>query len=245
MYMAGTVLIYGGSGAIGSAAAGLLYSRGYHLHLVGRDEEKLAAAAAKYDAGYTVGDVADEAFFARAAAEAAAADGTLAGLIYAVGTINLKSLQRFGNEEYLQDFRINALGAVSAVRASVKHLKKYSEPASVVFFSSIAARRGFTFHSSVAMAKGAIEGLTVSLAAELAPKVRVNAVALSLTKTPLAAALVGNEKTAEAIAASHPIPRLGEPEDAAQAAVFLIGPESGWMTGQVLGVDGGRSAVLS
>ena len=238
--MTGTVVIYGGSGGIGSATARLLHARGYALHLVGRQEQKLAALAAELGAGFTVGDVTDTALFSRVAQDAGA---PLAGLIYAVGTINLRSLQRLTEADFVQDFRINALGAALAVQAALPALKKYPDLASVVFFSSIAAVQGFTLHASIGMAKGAVSGLTLSLAAELAPKVRVNAIAPSLTRTPLAAGLLSSEPMAKGIADLHPLPRLGEPEDIAALAAFLIGPESSWITGQILSVDGGRSTL--
>jgi NAD(P)-dependent dehydrogenase (short-subunit alcohol dehydrogenase family) len=164
-------------------------------------------------------------------------------LVYAVGTINLKPLHRLTEAEFLQDFRVNALGAALAVQAALPALKKAVGTASVVLFSSVAARQGFTFHASMGMAKGAVEGLTLSLAAELAPKIRVNAIAPSLTRTSLAAGIVSNEAMAATIAGLHALQRLGEPEDVASAAAFLIGPDASWITGQVIGIDGGRSTV--
>jgi NAD(P)-dependent dehydrogenase (short-subunit alcohol dehydrogenase family) len=128
------------------------------------------------------------------------------------------------------------------VQASLPALK-LAEAASVVFFSSVAVRQGFASHASVAMAKGAVEGLTLSLAAELAPRVRVNAIAPSLTVTPLTAGLTANEKMAEGLAQSHPLQRLGRADDPAALAAFLLGDEASWMTGQIIGVDGGRGTL--
>lgn len=238
--MADRVLIYGGSGGIGSATGRALRDRGYELHLVARGEESLASVARELRATYTAGDVLDPGLFARVAQDAGE---SLAGFVYAVGTIRLKPLHRLTEEEFLSDFRINASGAALAVQAALPALKKAENGASVVFFSSVAVAQGFTAHASIGMAKGAVEGLTRSLAAELAPKVRVNAIAPSLTRTPLAESLVSSEPMAAAIAGLHALGRLGEPRDVASLAAFLVGPESGWITGQVFGVDGGRSRV--
>ncbi len=238
--MAGKILIYGGSGGIGTTLARELHARGRELHLVARDRDRLAAVAGDLNAGCTAGDVLDSELFSRVAAEAG---DTLAGLVYAVGTIKLRSLQRLTPDDFLADYRVNALGAALAVQAALPALKRGGEPAAVVLFSSLAARQGFALHASLGMAKGAVSGLTLALAAELAPQVRVNAIAPSLTRTPLAAGIIGSDAMAAAIAGQHPLPRLGEAADIAQLAAFLLGPESGWITGQIFGVDGGRSTL--
>ncbi len=238
--MPGKVLIYGGSGSIGSATARLLSQRGYQIHLVGRNEQRLSSVADEVDASYTVGDINEPDLFDRVASEVG---DSLDGLIYAVGTINLASLNRLKAQDFLNDFSINAMGAALAVQSCLPLLKKGNKPSSIVLFSSIAAQQGFPFHASVGMAKGAVSGLTVSLAAELAPRIRVNAIAPSLTQTDLAASILSNEKMAASIASLHAMKRLGTPEDIAKMAAFLISPDSDWITGQIIGIDGGRSSV--
>ncbi|MEW6257062.1 MAG: SDR family oxidoreductase [Pseudomonadota bacterium] len=234
------IVVYGGSGGIGTATARLLHQRGYDLHLVGRDVNRLAATAAELGAAFTVGDVTDDTVFARVAAEAGA---PLAGLAYAVGTITLKPLSRLTSTDFAHDFRINAEGAALAIQALLPAFKAFGEPASVLLFSSVAVGQGFSAHASISMAKGAVEGLTRALAAELAPKVRVNAIAPSLTRTPLAQALTENAQVAEAIADLHALGRLGMPQDVAALAAFLLSRDADWITGQVIGVDGGRAAL--
>jgi NAD(P)-dependent dehydrogenase (short-subunit alcohol dehydrogenase family) len=234
------ILIYGGSGGIGSAIGRMLHARGHELHLVGRDEERLAAIARELGATSTLGDVNDSSLFTRAALDAGA---VLDGLVYAVGTINLRSLGRLTEADFLNDFRVNALGAALAVQSALPALKKSTDKASVVLFSSVAALQGFTFHASISMAKGAVDGLTLSLAAELAPKIRVNAIAPSLTRTRLGESLLSNEQTTKAIAEMHALQRLGTPEDVAGLATFLLSPEADWITGQTISVDGGRSTL--
>lgn len=234
------VLIYGGSGGIGSSLSRLLHSQGYNIHIVGRNEIKLSALAAELDCGYTCGNVTDKSLFNRVSQDSG---DTLSGLVYAVGTINLRSIARLTEEEFLHDFRVNALGAALAVQAALPALKKSQVISSIVLFSSVAVTQGFSFHTSVSMAKGAVHGLTLALAAELAPKVRVNAIAPSLTQTPLAEGIIRNDQIASNLAAQHPLERLGTPEDISAMAAFLISPEAGWITGQIFGVDGGRSTL--
>lgn len=238
--MAGKVIIYGGSGGMGSAVARKIHSRGSAVHLFGRSEERLQQIANEIGASYTVGDVNNEDIFSQVINEA---DAPCDGLVYAVGTINLGSIRRLSSKDYLQDFVINSIGAALAVKTALPLMKKSSRVASVVFFSSVAALQGFTLHGSVGMAKGAINGLTLSLAAELAPKIRVNAIAPSLTKTPLSENILKNEKMAEAIAASHAMGRIGSAEDIAELTAFLLSEEASWITGQIIGVDGGRSSL--
>jgi len=238
--MALKVLVYGSTGGIGSALSRLLYKRGYGLHLVGKNENKLSSLASELDCGYTCGDVTDNGLFRRVTQDAG---DMLDGLVYAVGNINLRSLTRFTEEDFLHDFRLNALGAALAVQAALPALKKSPGTASIVLFSSVAVTQGFTFHASVGMAKGAVNGLTLALAAELAPNVRVNAIAPSLTRTPLAEGILKNEQIAANLAALHPLERLGIPEDISAMAAFLLSPEADWITGQIFGVDGGRSTL--
>jgi NAD(P)-dependent dehydrogenase (short-subunit alcohol dehydrogenase family) len=234
------VLIYGANGGIGSALARRLHAEGRRVHLAGRRAEPLAALAAELDVPYTVADVLEPASFAQVQAEAGP---RLSGLVYAVGSITLKSLARLTEADALRDYRLNALGAALAVQAALPALKSYESGASVLLFSSVAALNGYPMHASIAMAKGAVNGLVLSLAAELAPRIRVNAIAPSLTRTGLAAGLLANEKTAQALAELHPLPRVGEPEEVAALARFLLSGEASWMTGQVIALDGGRSGV--
>ncbi|WP_300464065.1 SDR family oxidoreductase [Desulfobacula sp.] len=235
-----TIIIYGASGAIGSATAKILFDKGFRIHLVGRNPEKLADLASDLNAGITIGDVTDQDLFKRVNDDAGSEIG---GIVYAVGTINLGSIRKFRQTDFLLDFKVNALGAAMAVQSALTKLKKNKHISSIVLFSSVAAQRGFSMHTSIAMAKGAVNGLTRSLAAELSPLIRVNAISPSITQTPLTEKILSNPSMAEAIKNKHPLNRLGTPEDMAALAAFLISEDAGWITGQIIGVDGGRSTI--
>ena len=238
--MLNTHIVIGATGGIGSALARRLAAAGKKIHAIGRDPEKLQALAAEVGCSHAVADVSDRAALEAAVKEAGA---DVAGLAYCVGTINLKPVSRITDEDVQRDFTLNALGALRAVQAALPALKAHEGTSSVVLFSTVAVAQGFASHASIGLSKGAVEGLMLSLAAELAPKVRVNCVAPSLTKTPLAKALTSSEQMATAIAALHPLQRLGEADDVAAAAAFLLSGDSSWITGQVIGVDGGRSML--
>lgn len=164
------------------------------------------------------------------------------GLAYFPGTINLKPFHRISEADFVNDYTISALGAAAFVQAYLPLLKK-SESASVLFISTVAVTTGMPFHTSVAMAKGALEGLTRSLAAEYAPKIRVNCIAPSLTATPLADKFLGSPEKTEAAKNRNPLKKVGTVQDLAQAITFLLSDNSAWITGQVLPVDGGMGAL--
>jgi 3-oxoacyl-[acyl-carrier protein] reductase len=166
----------------------------------------------------------------------------LHGVAYCPGSINLKPFHRLTENDFMEDFQINVMGAIRTLQQVLPMLKK-AEQASVVLFSTVAVQQGMAFHASVAAAKGAVEGLTRSLAAEWAPKIRVNAIAPSLTQTPLADKLLASEDKKRAAAERHPLKQIGSVEDIASMAFFLLTQQSGWITGQVLHVDGGLSSV--
>ena len=231
-------MVFGATGGIGSALARRLKARGVEPFLVARGEAKLAELGAALGAPWQAADATDA---ASVKAAVAAAGAPLAGLAFCVGSILLKPISRLSEADFLDTFRLNALAPAMAVQAALPAL--VAGKGSVVLFSSVAARRGFTNHAAIGAAKAAVEGLAVSLAAELAPNVRVNVVAPSLTKTQLAEPLTRSPQMAEAIARQHPIPRLGEGDDAAAMADFLLSDAAGWITGQVIGVDGGRGAL--
>jgi 3-oxoacyl-[acyl-carrier protein] reductase len=167
----------------------------------------------------------------------------LDGLAYCVGSINLKPFNRLSQDDFLKDYQLNVLGAVKVIQNVLNALKK-SETSSIVLFSTVAVAVGMNFHASIAAAKGAIEGLAKSLAAEFAVnKIRVNVIAPSLTDTPLAKNLLSTPEKREASAKRHPLSRVGTPTDMASAAAFLLSNEASWISGQVIGIDGGMSKL--
>jgi NAD(P)-dependent dehydrogenase (short-subunit alcohol dehydrogenase family) len=165
------------------------------------------------------------------------------GIAYCPGTIRLKPFHRLSMDDFLEDWQVNFLGAVKTIQACLPRLKKSTSGAAIVLFSTVAVKTGMPFHASVAGAKAAVEGLTRSLAAEFAPRIRVNAIAPSLTDTPLAQSLLSSEEKRKASAERHPAKRIGTPQEMAQIAVHLLSDASAWMTGQIIHVDGGMSAL--
>ncbi len=165
------------------------------------------------------------------------------GVAYCPGTINLKPFARLTEADFLYDWQVNAMGAVRVVQTLIPNLKK-AQGASVLFYSSVAANMGMNFHSSVAMAKGALQGLTLSLAAEFASsKIRFNAIAPSLTDTPLAGGLLSSSEKREASAKRHPLGRVGTVQELGKISTFLLSSDADWITGQIISVDGGISVI--
>ena len=166
----------------------------------------------------------------------------LDGIAYCVGAINLKPFARIKLEDFIEDYKLQVLGAIKTIQQCLPKLKN-TETASIVLFSTVAVQTGFNFHSIVSSSKGAIEGLTKALAAELAPKIRVNCVAPSITQTPLANQILNTPEKVENNAQRHPLKKIGAAIDVANAAAFLLTEKSAWVTGQIFHIDGGMSSI--
>jgi NAD(P)-dependent dehydrogenase (short-subunit alcohol dehydrogenase family) len=166
----------------------------------------------------------------------------LDGIAFCPGAIQLKPFARIQAADFMADYQLQVVGAIKVIQGALPALKN-AEQASIVLFSTVAVQLGLNFHSLVSASKGAIEGLTKSLAAEFAPKIRVNAIAPSLTNTPLAAGLLNSDQKMEANAERHPLKRVGKPEDVSAMAAFLLSPKTSWITGQIISVDGGMGAL--
>lgn len=235
-----TTLIFGATGGVGSALARKLNTRGGKVFLAGRNEDALESLADELDAPFKACDVLDSDQI-EAVVEAAASDGDLGGLVFAAGSIDLAPLRRMSRKAARESFELNAVSAAEALRLAEPHLRRNAGAA--VLFSTIAVGQGFVSHAAISMAKGAVEGLTRAVSAEWAPKARINAIAPSLLDTGIAKPLLSNEKMRDGLAKMHALERLGEADDAAALAAFLLSDEAGWITGQVFPVDGGRSSV--
>lgn len=226
------ILIAGGNSGIGLELVRHLESQGHQVTCALRNPEPLAGHPGVETVHF---DATDPEI-------GWAAPDTLDGFVYCPGTIRLKPFARLSDEDFTVDFEINVLGAIRLIRHLLPALKKGTDP-SVVLFSTVAVQTGLPFHASIGAAKGAVEGLTRSLAAELAPDIRVNAIAPSLTDTPLAGGLLGSEDKRRASAERHPLKRIGQPGDFAALTAFLLGDASAFASGQIFTMDGGLSSL--
>ena len=230
-------LIFGATGSVGSSLAEQLKNSGNDIHLVARNEGEVKVIADKLGCSYTVADVLEDGFIEKVKTDI----NEIKGIAYCVGSIDLKPLRMVTEADMNKCMKLNLYSAIEAIKGYQESLKK--NKGSVVLFSTVAAQRGFTNHTIIASAKAAVEGLTVTLAAEFAPHIRVNCIAPSLSKSKIAEPMLKNPAIAEGIAKAHPLKRLGEGKDSAALAKFLITEESSWITGQIIAVDGGRSKL--
>ncbi|MDG1720397.1 MAG: SDR family NAD(P)-dependent oxidoreductase [Bacteroidia bacterium] len=216
------ILIVGGNTGIGKTLNELLFADGHETHLISRSQSNV--------------DVLDE------EPNFPSIEGSIDALVYCPGSINLKPFRGLKMADFQHDLNVNYLGAIKTIKHFLPNLKE-SSSASITLFSTVAVQKGMHFHSSIAGAKGAVEGLTRALAAELAPKIRVNCIAPSLTDTPLAEKLLRNEKQREGAEQRHPLKSIGEASDIAHMAHFLLSDKAQWISGQIINVDGGMSSL--
>lgn len=224
-------LIVGGTSGIGLEITKKLSGEGHSVYVLSRNAENIE----NLDHVYHLNVDVSKPF------ETSGLPEEIHGLAYCAGSINLKPFHRFKDEDFESDFQVNVMGAVRIIRENINALKAGN--ASLVFFSTVAVNQGMSFHASVAAAKGGVEGLAKSIAAEYAPKIRANVIAPSLTDTPMAEKLLNNDKKREASSQRHPLKRVGNAKELAAMAHFLLSEASEWVTGQVIGVDGGMGAL--
>ena len=230
-------LIFGATGSIGSSLAEQMVNSGFNVHLVGRSETETKNISDKLGCTFTIANVLENGFIEKVKNDIS----EVKGVAYCVGSIDLKPLRMVTEDDFNKCMKLNLYSAVEVIKGYQESLKK--SKGSVVLFSTVAAQRGFTNHTIIASTKAAVEGLTVSLAAEFAPNIRVNCIAPSLTNSKIAEPMLKNKALAEGIAKAHPLKRLGEGKDSASLAKFLITDDSSWVTGQIIAVDGGRSKL--
>ena len=224
------ILVVGGSSGIGLSLIKMLASQGAQLYNASRTQSDDWPEGVIH---IPVDVLSDMNILSESLPE------NLHGLVYAVGSINLKPFSRYTDDDFLSDYKLNVIGAARCIQLAYKSLRK-AAGASIVLLSSVAARTGMPYHASIAAAKGGVESLALSLAAEFAAQnIRVNVVAPSLTDTPLAGNLLSTSEKREASAKRHPLGRIGTPEDISASISFLLSEQSGWISGQILGVDGG------
>lgn len=226
--MSKNYIVVGASSGIGFETARLLTDAGHSVYSFSRTTPSLSSHHVEWDVENELPDLAD-------------LPTEIHGLVYCPGTINLKPFGRIKKDDFQHDLQVNLFGAIKILQATLPNLK--AGHGSVVLFSTVAVQTGMPFHSSIAAAKGAVEGLTRSLAAEFAPTLRVNAIAPSLTHTPLGEKLLNTPEKIEAASKRHPLHKVGNPNEMAELAVFLLSEKSSFITGQIIGVDGGIGSL--
>ena len=232
-------LIFGATGSVGSNLAKQLSQANKEIHLIGRNDVELDRLSSELGCDYTVLDILSDDINENLKNKFEDID--LAGIAYCIGSIDLKPLWKTNKEDFLKCLKLNFFPIVEVIKIFQDNLKK--NKGSIVLFSTVAVQRGFANHSIIASVKGAIEGLTVSLAAEFAPSIKVNCIAPSLTNSKITEPILKNKILADGIAKAHPMKRIGEGKDTAAMAKFLLTEENSWITGQIIGVDGGRSTL--
>ena len=237
--MSKKILIIGATGSVGSALSELLKQDGIDAHLVAKNKDEVSKLSDKYGFSHTSTSVLDSDFLEKIHSDLNGVD--IQGLAYCVGSIDLKPFNLVTKKDYLNCFDLNFFPVIDLIKKFQENLKK--NKSSIVLFSTVAVKQGFPNHSIISPVKASLEGLTISLASELAPNVRVNCIAPSLSKSKMAGKILSNPKIAEGIAKQHPLKRVGEGNDSAALARFLLSDESSWITGQIIGVDGGRSNI--
>ncbi|MGF1448549.1 MAG: SDR family NAD(P)-dependent oxidoreductase [Opitutales bacterium] len=236
------ILIGGITGGIGQALAQQLLEQGHSVSGFARDASKLQAFATDFPKAQVYEVDAHDAAAVQGVVDAVTEDGPLDGYAHAIGSILIKPLAALKPEEFEDTLSLNLGTAFKALKAVVPALQK--SKGSAVFFSTVAARTGLANHEAIAAAKAGVEGMVRSAAASLALRgVRINAVAPGMTDTPLAAPLLQSDSTRKASEAMHPLGRIGRPEEIASLAAWLLSAHAGWVTGQIMSVDGGLSTV--
>ena len=231
------MIIVGATGYTGAALARSLVKDNIQCHLIGRNEEELKRLASENGQSYSVcSDVTNAQSVEESLKDVE--NDKISGFAYCIGSIVLKAFQTTKPEDFINTFNLNVMGAIHFIKKLQKQLSENN--GSIVLFSTVAVDRGFNMHSVISAAKGAIQGLTTSLAAEFAPKIRVNCIAPSITQSKMAKPILDNPRIAEQIPTKHAMKRVGKPEDLAEIAKFLLLPNSSWITGQVFHVDGGK-----
>ena len=227
-----TFLVVGGSSGIGLQVTNQLAAAGHTVHATYNTHVMESVGNVHYHALNVLDENINLDFL----------PDSIEGIVYCPGAISLRPFNRIASEDFIKDYNLQVVGAVKVIQAALLKLKE-SKNGSIVLFSTVAVQLGLNFHSLVASSKGAIEGLTKALAAELAPTIRVNCIAPSLTNTPLAASLLNSDQKIDANAQRHPLKRVGTPLDIANAVEFLLTDKSSWVTGQILAIDGGMSTI--